>query len=353
MTMTLLLDEIIAGVTHACGADRRLVHVHVAASDLVECSDAGVAGALRARFMQSADTAGVRVEMLPRAGLPEWMLVVSAVADVRREPRHQSELVSEAIHGDAVTPLRAESEWTLVRMDDGYIGWIRDWHLARWSETDRAAFASAATHRVRSNHAIVLGENDVPLAELVAGTPVAAADGARRGWMTVRLADGRTGAVARTSLEKLRKRRPTPERLAETGRRFIGIPYLWGGTTPNGFDCSGLIQRVYRLNGLLLPRDSDQQARFGVEKVVSGPENVAPGDLLFFGRARDSITHVGLVLPDRTFLHSYGQVTVNAVDPSHPRYSERLASIWQLTRDPVRNRASNRRLDERGTPETP
>ena len=346
MTMTPLLDEIIAGVTRARDVDRRLVYVHVAAGDLVECSDADVAGALRTRFMQSADTAGVRVEMLPRAGLPEWMLVVSAVADVRREPRHQSELVSEAIHGDAVTPLRAENEWTLVRMDDGYIGWIRDWHLKTWTTVEADAFAAGATHRIKSNHGVVFeSPGGSPLSELVAGTRLMVGERSTRGLVAVRLADDRTGFVARSSLEPLRKRRPTPERLAETGRRFIGIPYLWGGTTPNGFDCSGLIQRVYRLNGVLLPRDSDQQARFGVEKVISGPENVTPGDLLFFGRSRDSITHVGLVLPDRTFLHSYGQVTVNAIDPSHPRYSERLASIWQLTRDPLRKRVSHRRLD--------
>ncbi len=276
--------------------------------------------------------------------MPELMLVVSAVADVRREPSHKAELVSQAIQGDAVTPLQAENEWTLVRMDDGYLGWIRDWHLKAWSSAGRDAFYAAATHRIRANHATAF---DVPggraLGELVVGTRVVVGEAAGRGLVRARLADDRIGFIPRSGLEPIRERRPTPERLAKTGLAFLGIPYLWGGTTPNGFDCSGLIQRIFRLNGLLLPRDSDQQALFGAERPNPAPSELVPGQLLFFGRGRDSITHVGLVLPDRTFLHSYGQVTVNSLDTSHPRYSQRLAAIWQLTRDPLKKSASTRR----------
>ncbi len=281
-------------------------------------------------------------DMTAMPGMPELMLVVSAVADVRREPSHKAELVSQAIQGDALTPLKAENEWTLVRMDDGYIGWIRDWHLKTTSRAERDAFI--ATHRIRTNHAIAFETpGGTVLGELVVGTPLVAGEAAGRGLVSARLADGRAGYVPKSSLEPLRKRRPTPERLAKTGLAFLGIPYLWGGTTPNGFDCSGLIQRIFRLNGFLLPRDSDQQALFGTERPNPAPSELVPGQLLFFGKARDSITHVGLVLPDRTFLHSYGQVTVNAVDPSHPRYSRRLAEIWQLTRDPLKKATSSRR----------
>ena len=282
------------------------------------------------------------MEAMP--GMPELMVIVSAVADVRREPSHKAELVSQGIHGDVLTPLKAENEWTLVRMDDGYIGWIRDWHLKTTSPAERNAFLSAVTHRVKLNHAVVLETpGGRPIAELVVGTQLAVGDAAGRGLVAVRLADGRTGYGPKSGLEPLRKRRPNPERLARTGLGFLGIPYLWGGTTPNGFDCSGLIQRIFRLNGVLLPRDSDQQALCGAQRPNPSPSELVPGQLVFFGKAPDSITHVGLVLPDRTFLHSYGQVTVNALDPSHERYSARLASIWQLTRDPLKKSTLSRR----------
>jgi cell wall-associated NlpC family hydrolase len=96
-----------------------------------------------------------------------------------------------------------------------------------------------------------------------------------------------------------------------------------------------MVQRIFRLNGMILPRDSDMQARFGRERVISGLDDLVPGDLVFFGRTEDAITHVGLVLPGRTFLHAYGQVRINSLDPSGEGYDPRLASIWRLTRDPL------------------
>jgi cell wall-associated NlpC family hydrolase len=242
-----------------------------------------------------------------------------------------------------VTPLKAEGEWVLARLDDGYIGWIRDWHLRAWSGAQRDAFAGRARHRIRSNHAEVLTAADgaaAPLAQLVVGTPVVAGATAGRGWMPVELADGRSGFIRKAHLEATPRGRATPARLAKTGLRFVGIPYLWGGNTPNGFDCSGLVQRIFRLNGILLPRDSDMQARFGKERRVGDPSELEPGDLVFFGRSDDAITHVALVLPDQTLLHSYGQVVVNSLDTSSDRYSARLASIWRLTRSPAGRRLS-------------
>ena len=342
------IHEIIAEVLRGRGLDGRVCYTHAAllAPDgrevEVECSDDAVADELRRRFSLLAGTTAVKVHTLPRTPMPETMLVVSAVGDVRRQPAHASELVSQVVYGDTAMRLKAQGEWTLARLDDGYLGWIRDWHLTPWSASQGAAFAARASHRVRSNHALVLSTPDpraLPVTELVVGTPVAPRGPARRGWQEIELPDGKAGFVRRGDLEKHTRRKPSPERLAATGARFMGIPYLWGGNTPGGFDCSGLIQRVFRLNGVLLPRDSDMQARFGVAREVENPADLEPGNLVFFGKSPEAITHVGLVLPDRNFLHSYGQVIVNSLDPSSPVYSARLASIWQGTRDPLRKRS--------------
>ncbi len=340
------IHGIIAELLRERGLDRRMCYTHVVAiggTDHVQCSDASIATELQRRFSQRADTGAVRVSALPLPDMPALMLVVSGVGDVRREPSHPSELVSQVIHGDAVTPLKTDGEWVLARLDDGYIGWIRDWHVRPWSAAQRDAFAARAGHRIRANHAGVASAPEPgapPLAQVVVGTAVVAGAAAVRGWVPVELADGRSGYVRRTELERIPKGRATPQRLAKTGLSFLGVPYLWGGNTPNGFDCSGLVQRIFRLNGILLPRDSDMQARFGRERAVQNASEIEPGDLLFFGRSSDAITHVALVLPDRTLLHSYGQVIVNSLDKGNELYSERLVSIWRLTRSPLRMRRS-------------
>ncbi|HEX6791391.1 MAG TPA: SH3 domain-containing C40 family peptidase [Candidatus Krumholzibacteria bacterium] len=329
------------------GLDRRTCYTSVAAlppdGAVIEvlCSDAAIAGELQRRLAGAGVAAQVRA--LPAPGVPELMLVVSGVADVRREPSHPSELVSQIIFGDTVIPLRTDGDWVLARLDDGYIGWIRDWHLKPWTRQKRDEFASRSAHRIRPNHAEVLSAPEAsapPIAQLVVGTPVAAPEPPVKGWLAVELADGRRGHLRRAQIERTPHGRATPQRLARTGLRFAGVPYLWGGTTPNGFDCSGLMQRIFRLNGVILPRDSDMQARIGLDRLPADPAAAQPGDLLFFGRSADAITHVGLVLPDRTFLHAYGQVIVNSLDTGSERYSERLASIWRLTRSPLRTRRS-------------
>jgi cell wall-associated NlpC family hydrolase len=358
--MIAVIHEIIANVLRERKLDARVCYTHVAlippdgATVEVECSDAGVAGELKRRFSENTATSGALVQTLPRPGAAQLMLVVSGVGDVRRQASHQSELVSQVIYGDAVTPLKSEGDWILSRLDDGYIGWIRDWHLKPVSPAALERFRSSSTHRIGANHAAVLSgpeAGEAPVASLVVGTPVILREGAPRGWAGVELPDGKSGFARSNDLEKHPARRATPDRLAATGRCFLGIPYLWGGNTPSGFDCSGLIQRIFRLNGVILPRDSDMQARFGAERYVDSPSGLEPGDLVFFGKSAESITHVGLVLPNLDLLHAYGQVIENSLDPTSARYSERLAQIWQSTRNPLasgksRNPASKLRRSQ-------
>jgi hypothetical protein len=345
MMLQRLNDAIAASMTEL-GLDHRLVYTRAASlppdgSQVeFECSDDALADDVVERLHLVGDEArALRVTRLPSAGLPPLLTPVSSVADIRRAPAHPSELVTQAICGDRLVPLKAEGDWFLVRLDDGYLGWIRSWHVAASDPARAGDFSERAAHRVSVNHTEVLTAPDpqaLPLTDLVVGTPLVVTPGGRRGWLEAELPDGRHGYIRRAHVaRKPREGKVARERLAETGLRFVGIPYLWGGNTPQGFDCSGLVQRIYRLHGVLLPRDSDQQAAFGKEKTGTPVGHLATGDLVFFGRTPGRITHVGMVLPDRTFLHAYGQVRVNSLDPSSPLFAPDLARDWRVTRDPL------------------
>ncbi len=346
MNMLQEINDTLAALLAERGVDARTTHTHVTSLPPdgsvveVEVSDPDLADELLRRLGLDAEgRRRLRIVVLPRAGLPEALIAASSVADVRRLPSHPSELVTQIVYGDLVVPLKQEGEWYLCRIDDGYLGWIRSWHLVETSRAGQAEFLRRCSHRVGVNHSEALTEPDarsLPVTDLVIGTPLVADPGGRRGWAAVELADGKRGFVRRPHIErKPRQGTVSRSKLVATGLRFLGIPYLWGGNTPKGFDCSGLVQRIYRLHGVVMPRDSDMQSRFGAARRTRDLDGLFPGDLLFFGKVSQRITHVGMVLPDRLFLHAYGQVRVNSLDPAHPLFEPSLAGDWRGARDPL------------------
>ena len=114
------------------------------------------------------------------------------------------------------------------------------------------------------------------------------------------------GSISTTKKNELKVR------LIENAYMFMNAPYLWGGKTPFGIDCSGLSQMVYKLNGIHLPRDAYQQAEKGI--TLSFVEEAEPGDLAFFDDAEGNITHVGILLENNLIIHASGKVRVDPID---------------------------------------
>ncbi len=250
------------------------------------------------------------------------------VTPMRAEPRDRSEQVSQAIFGETVRLLREDGEYTEIQTPDSYQGWALTRHLSvletaeRYPDPTRAALVTPLISPVfreptaRSERLTLLTLGTV--VELAAGDSEA-------DFYPIRFPDRELGFVESGAL--IIPDFPPADRLGPNlvvvARAFIGIPYLWGGRTPFGIDCSGFVQRVYWLNGRVIPRDAYLQANADQFEPAEKPELVA-GDLIFFS-GRDSphgrvITHVGMSLGDNRFIHASGKLGVAISPLDDPQY---------------------------------
>ena len=242
----------------------------------------------------------------PELGKIRFGIVRAALAPVHAEPRVTAVQVSQYVLGQRVDLLSRSEAWWRVRGEDGYIGWVHRGYL----ETGDADWAGAWERGGGGEPLVSLGaelvdETGDVLARLPWGARAIRDPASGR----LRLPDGRTGAPGAGELvpeDSLAERFPPHgESVVCTARRWLGTPYVWGGVTPAGADCSGFVQSVYRLHGLALPRDSDLQARVGKEVEAQGDlAALRPGDLLFFSERPGRITHVAISLGGSRIIHS-------------------------------------------------
>ncbi len=232
-------------------------------------------------------------------------IVRTALAPVRAAPEHRSEQVSEETLGAVLAVLERAGDWARCRGEDGYEGWL---NLGGLLLCERAR-AEAWWDDAGGRPAVAL---DATLVDEAGGSLVRLPWGARLAvdGAVARLPDGRRGRCAEGRWVEWRDAgRLFPQdgaAVTRTAREWLGVPYVWGGRTRWGADCSGFVQAVYRVHGITLPRDSALQADVG-RPVDPGRrfEALRPGDLVFF-RGRDSarVTHVALSLGGARILHA-------------------------------------------------
>lgn len=239
-----------------------------------------------------------RVRLLPDdTVLDAAAVVTAAIAPLLGEPQVSTARVSEVLHGEPLDVLERRDDWLRVKAPDGYIAWLHAGYVATgpadWAEDwrERATARSLSADIVTTD-----GRRRLPTGARVA---------LRRG--VVELADGRRGAVAAGNVRRAQELRVEARHLAlpELAQKWYGgAPYLWGGRTEWGIDCSGLVQAVYGARGIELPRDSDQQFGQGREiAMATDGAGYEAGDLLFFAE-RGRVSHVALWAGAGRIVHS-------------------------------------------------
>ncbi|UCF36354.1 MAG: C40 family peptidase [Acidobacteriota bacterium] len=278
-----------------------------------------------------------QIRVLPDSSIGDQVagIVTVSVANLRRHPAHSAELVTQALMGTRMTLLRKEGGWYLVQGPDRYLGWLEGAvmslksadELVSWELQPQVIFTVPAG-TVWSD----ASDSASVVCDVVVGDTLVNAGKDGDSWR-VQLPDGREGILPAAGVSPLpewrESRQLTGESVELTARRFLGVPYLWGGTSAKGFDCSGFSKTVFALNGFQLLRDADQQARQG-EPVDLDPGfgELKRGDLLFFGRKAsetvpERITHVAIYLQNGDYIHATpGFVQINSLDPDSPIYSE-------------------------------
>ncbi|MBK9384256.1 MAG: C40 family peptidase [Planctomycetes bacterium] len=264
-------------------------------------------------------------------------IVRVSVAPLRGEPRHGAEQVDQVLLGTALRVLERKGGWERVRTPYGYEGWLT---AGSTSTLDQGARRWTPTHlfALRTGEALERPADDAaPVIDLVLGVPLRVERAAERDFAELRLPDGRTAWVPASSLVPLAREgevAPSAEGVLALARALRGLPYLWGGNSAKGFDCSGYTQTVFRLNGVALPRDASPQSACGEDIAWQGGfEAVRPGDLLFFGPKRERITHVAISLGGARFIHCATEVHEASLDPRDPDHEpERRRSLQAIRR---------------------
>lgn len=265
-------------------------HAHLEGTVLDEATLDAVLGHLRLRLPGTRwERDGVQVLRRPR---PRLMAVTTNMTGWQREPSWLGEQQSQVLNGTIVEILEEGERWSFGRLEDGYLGWVYNGYLGA------PAGAAEPTHLVSAPVTLLRREpGTAALAGRVFAGMRVAATPRPDGWMELSLAGGLCGYAPEGELRPLGDTldpAATRARLIADALPYIGVPYLWGGTTAHGIDCSGFAQLMHKLAGVSIPRDADSQ--FDAGQPVEPP--YAAGDLLYFGGSggHRTVSHVGISL---------------------------------------------------------
>lgn len=282
----------------------------------------------------------LQVSLLPCKKMEkQYGFVNLSTCNLRREKSLGAEMLTQGNLGMPIKIYEKRGSWYKIQTPDDYLGWVSGSGITpmtltdynEWKKAEKIIFTDYTGFVYKNENSsgeivsdIVLG-NILKLVESVDD------------FYKVEFPDKRTGYVKKSQAQEFEQWYNSielnSENLVALAKKFMGIPYLWGGTSIKAIDCSGFVKTVYRMHGVILQRDASQQIHYG--KKISLDDNykhLQKGDLLFFGSTPKRITHVGMYIGNKEFIHESGRVKINSLDKNAPNFSGYRQSSLQGAR---------------------
>ncbi len=298
-----------------------------------------------AKIMPTMPTIKMASTLLPAKSLNgfEYGVTNLSVSNNRANPEHSAELMTQSLLGTPVRILKRQSGFYLVRTPDNYLAWIdaggvktmTKTQYESWQNADKVIYTGDYGHTFAT--AMV---NSSRISDVVGGN-IFQLLATEQDFYKVAYPDGRIGYLPKSQAglynEWVKRANPNADQILTAARTFMGLPYLWGGTSLKGVDCSGFTKSAYFLNGIIIPRDASQQALVGLPVDVMEKDyisvdkclkNLKAGDLLFFAASKrrgvvgGRVTHTAIYMGNGEFIQAAGMVKINSLVPTAENYDK-------------------------------
>ncbi len=225
-----------------------------------------------------------------------------SIIPVRLENKEQSEMVTQLLFGDIFTILTEKKNWLEIQIEaDQYIGWI---DKTMYYEISKEQFEQLKHSQLKLNKNLICYlKSDSEQIHLVRGSSFSQIENNQ-----VLIGDKDYGIEGFETVEGKNIR----QEIVEVAKSYLSTPYLWGGKSPFGIDCSGFTQIVYKINGISIPRDASEQVNLGESRNFI--DEAQAGDLAFFDNEEGQVIHVGIILEGRKIIHASGKVRIDKLD---------------------------------------